>query len=95
MVAGQGTASLELIEEVERQGASLDALVVPVGGGGGLAGACLAARGRPITVYGVEPVEPATLAWAVLPLLVFAAVAGLIPARRASRLDPMTALRSE
>jgi threonine dehydratase len=55
VVAGQGTASLELIEEAERQGVRLDALVLPVGGGGGVAGACLAAEGRSIAVYGVEP----------------------------------------
>ncbi|MFI7606603.1 threonine/serine dehydratase [Micromonospora sp. NPDC049366] len=62
VVAGQGTASLELIEEAERLGTPLDALVVPVGGGGGVAGACLAAEGRPVDVYGVEPVGCDSLA---------------------------------
>ncbi|WP_244236110.1 threonine ammonia-lyase, partial [Micromonospora inaquosa] len=38
VIAGQGTASLELIEDAERAGTPLDALVVPVGGGGGVAG---------------------------------------------------------
>ncbi|GIJ77923.1 threonine dehydratase [Micromonospora phaseoli] len=56
VIAGQGSASLELIEQAERAGTPLDALVLPVGGGGGAAGACLAAAGRPIEVYGVEPV---------------------------------------
>ncbi|MFI5485777.1 MULTISPECIES: threonine ammonia-lyase [Micromonospora] len=62
VIAGQGTASLELIEDAERAGAPLDALVLPVGGGGGAAGACLAATGRPIEVYGVEPVGCDSLA---------------------------------
>ncbi|MEU8296795.1 pyridoxal-phosphate dependent enzyme [Micromonospora sp. NPDC048909] len=62
VVAGQGTASLELIEEAERAGTPLDALVLPVGGGGGAAGACLAAGDRPIEVYGVEPVGCDSLA---------------------------------
>ncbi|MGC5306555.1 threonine ammonia-lyase [Micromonospora zamorensis] len=62
VIAGQGTASLELIEEAERAGTPLDALVVPVGGGGGVAGACLAAAGRGIEVYGVEPVGCDSLA---------------------------------
>ncbi|SCE71812.1 threonine ammonia-lyase [Micromonospora mirobrigensis] len=62
VVAGQGSASLELIEEAERRGTPLDALVVPVGGGGGVAGACLAAAGTPIAVHGVEPVGCDSLA---------------------------------
>ncbi|MFI7425557.1 pyridoxal-phosphate dependent enzyme [Micromonospora sp. NPDC049836] len=62
VVAGQGSASLELIEEAARAGTPLDALVVPVGGGGGVAGACLAAAGTPIEVYGVEPVGCDSLA---------------------------------
>ncbi|MEU8422824.1 pyridoxal-phosphate dependent enzyme [Micromonospora sp. NPDC048835] len=62
VVAGQGTASLELIEDAERAGTPLDVLVVPVGGGGGVAGACLAAAGSGIEVYGVEPVGCDSLA---------------------------------
>jgi threonine dehydratase len=62
VITGQGTASLELIEEAERLGTPLDALVLPVGGGGGAAGACLAATGRDIDVYGVEPVGCDSLA---------------------------------
>ncbi len=62
VIAGQGTASRELIEQAERAGTPLDALVVPVGGGGGLAGACLAATGTTIDVYGVEPVGCDSLA---------------------------------
>lgn len=55
VVAGQGTASLELIEDAARHGVRLDALAVPVGGGGGVAGACLVAEEPGIKVYGVEP----------------------------------------
>ena len=53
MIAGQGTAALELLEEV----GALDALVVPVGGGGLIAGSAVAAKGvQPgIRVIGVEP----------------------------------------
>jgi threonine dehydratase len=55
-IAGQGTASLELLEDAERAGTPLDALVIPVGGGGLLAGACLAAERIPLTIHGVEPI---------------------------------------
>lgn len=56
IIAGQGTATLELLDHVAGDGASLDALVVPVGGGGLLAGACLACAGTSTRVYSVEPV---------------------------------------
>ncbi|GAA3624993.1 pyridoxal-phosphate dependent enzyme [Streptomyces fenghuangensis] len=53
IIAGQGTAALELIEEV----GELDALVAPVGGGGLIAGSATAAKGLlpGIRVIGVEP----------------------------------------
>jgi threo-3-hydroxy-L-aspartate ammonia-lyase len=52
IIAGQGTAALELVEEVP----DLDAIVTPVGGGGLISGCAIAAVGvRPqIAVYGVE-----------------------------------------
>ncbi len=55
-IAGQGTATLELLEQTAELGAELDAVVVPVGGGGLIAGACLATRGSATRVYAVEPV---------------------------------------
>jgi threonine dehydratase len=53
VVAGQGTAAMELFEEV----GSLDALFVCLGGGGLLAGSALSARALAprCKVYGVEP----------------------------------------
>ncbi len=53
VIAGQGTAALELIEEAQH----LDALMVCVGGGGLLAGSLLATKAAlPLCrVYGVEP----------------------------------------
>lgn len=56
IIAGQGTATLELLDDVAGAGETLDALLVPVGGGGLLAGACLACAGTATRVYSVEPV---------------------------------------
>lgn len=42
VIAGQGTAARELLVAIP----ALDAIVAPVGGGGLLAGTCIAARGR-------------------------------------------------
>ena len=52
IIAGQGTIALEMLEDVPE----LDTLVVPVGGGGMIAGCAVAARGlRPdVKVIGVE-----------------------------------------
>ena len=53
VIAGQGTAAKELIEEV----GALDALFVCLGGGGLLSGSCLAAKALSpdCRLYGVEP----------------------------------------
>ncbi len=58
IVAGQGTVALEILEQATRQGVKLDALLVPVGGGGLIAGCALAlASESPLTdVIAVEPV---------------------------------------
>jgi len=46
-------------------------------------------------VYGVEPLEPATVAWGAASLLAVALLAAAGPARRATRVDPAEALRGE
>lgn len=53
VIAGQGTAALELLEDEP----GLDAVVAPVGGGGLLSGFCVASQGvKPgIRVFGAEP----------------------------------------
>ncbi len=46
-------------------------------------------------LYGMKPNDPLALTVAVATLLAAALLAGYFPARRASRIDPMTALRHE
>ena len=61
----------------------------------GLAASAAAAREIASMLYGTEPLDAAVFAAVSLTLLSVAAVACLVPAWRASRLDPMTALRTE
>jgi ABC-type antimicrobial peptide transport system permease subunit len=44
-------------------------------------------------LFEIKPNDPLALAAAVITLLTAAMLAGYLPARRASRIDPMTALR--
>jgi ABC-type antimicrobial peptide transport system permease subunit len=46
-------------------------------------------------LYGLEPRDPYTLATAAVVLMTVGALAGWLPARRASRIDPARVLRNE
>jgi len=46
-------------------------------------------------LYGLPPRDPATLAAAAAIMLATCALAGYVPARRASRVDPIVALRAD
>jgi putative ABC transport system permease protein len=61
----------------------------------GLAGTFAAGRVVQRLLYGVSPTDPATLAAVAVVLLLVALLASYFPARRATRVDPMIALRSD
>jgi ABC-type antimicrobial peptide transport system permease subunit len=46
-------------------------------------------------LYGVQPRDPLTIAAAIATMLLGALLAAFVPAQRAARVDPMTALRHE
>jgi threo-3-hydroxy-L-aspartate ammonia-lyase len=55
VVAGQGTATADLLGQVRSLGGRLDAVVLPVGGGSAVAGACLATSRHDVAVIAAEP----------------------------------------
>ncbi len=69
--------------------------VVGIGAVIGLGAALAATRWVKSLLFGLQPHDPLTIGLAVLLLLAVAAVAGYLPARRASRVDPMVALRHD
>ena len=70
-------------------------LLTLVGLAGGLVVALGATRLLRSLLYGVEPADPATYAAITLVLAVSAVAATWFPARRATRVDPMEAIRTE
>ena len=69
--------------------------LVGIGLGLGLAGALVATRLIQNQLFGLSPQDPATLAVIAAVLLLATAIACAIPAFRATRIDPMMALRYE
>jgi hypothetical protein len=64
-----------------------------VGVGIGLAGALVTTRVLGALLFGVSPTDPLVLAGATMLLVILAALASYFPAQRASRVDPVEALR--
>jgi putative ABC transport system permease protein len=70
-------------------------LMAGIGTALGLAAAAALTRLASGLLFGVTPADPMTYAGASLCLIAVAAAAAVVPARRAARLDPLTALRYE
>src|SRR5437773_1631810 len=74
----------------------LDTLVVVIAGlVAGIPAAFGAGRLAASQLYGLSPRDPLSLAFAAGLMTVVAAIAGLLPARRATKVDPLVALRCE
>ena len=86
-----GATPQQLVADVVRQGITLAALGIALG----FAGALALGRFFAGLLYGLEPTDGVTLAVTLLGFGIIAAGASYLPARRAARVDPLTALRSE
>jgi predicted permease len=76
---------------VLRQGLGLAGVGLVIG----LLGAAALTRLTATLLFGVKPIDPSTYGGVAVFMLFVAATASLIPARRATRVDPLTALRGE
>jgi ABC-type antimicrobial peptide transport system permease subunit len=86
-----GAQPRALLWQVMREGSRLTAIGIGVG----LLLALAAGQILQGFLYGVSAVEPVVLIVAPLVLLVSSLLASFVPARRATRVDPTVALRSE
>lgn len=86
-----GASAGRVRREVVGRGVRLTLVAVAVG----LAGAVLVGRFANAVLFGVTPTDPAALAGAAGALALVALAATYLPARRASRVDPMVALAEE
>ncbi len=86
-----GSQTSGVLRMIVAQGMQL----VGIGLGVGLVGALAATRVLSSLLYGVKAIDPATFLCAFAVLLCVAFVANYFPARRATRVDPMVALRYE
>jgi putative ABC transport system permease protein len=84
-----GAQSRDVLRMIAGQGARL----IAVGLAGGLAGALVLTRLIASQLYGVGATDPLTLACACLVLALAASAACMLSAVRASRIDPIVALR--
>ncbi|MGB2716478.1 MAG: ABC transporter permease [Vicinamibacterales bacterium] len=86
-----GAAPRQVIVPVIREGIGLALAGIAIG----LAGAAAAARALSAFLFGVGASDPLTFSGVALLMLFVAFVASYIPSRRASRIDPVLALRAE
>jgi predicted permease len=86
-----GAQTPDVLRQVLREGILLALIGLAVG----LVGAVTLTRVLRSQLFGVTPTDPLSFSVVSLLLLVVAVVASLVPAKRATRVDPMVALRSE
>jgi predicted permease len=86
-----GATGSQVVRMVVARGLALTAAGLAIG----TAGALAATRSMKTMLYGVEATDPTTYAGVAALLCAIAALACWIPARRASRTDPVTVLRME
>ena len=90
-----GAARGNVLWLVQREAMLLILAGLAIGVLAALAGGRLASSRIPNLLFELKATDPATIGSAAAVLVLAAVIAAYIPARRASRLDPMVALKNE
>jgi predicted permease len=86
-----GADTSRVLRLVLRQGVTLAAIGVAIG----IVFAAIASQFLESLLYGIPPLDPLTFAGACVLFALVTITASYVPARRAARVDPVTALRTE
>ena len=86
-----GAERRDVLVMILREASSLAALGAAIG----VVAAAALSRYIRAMLFGITPADPATIAVAVAAMMLVALLAAWLPARKASQLDPMIALRHE
>jgi len=90
-----GAEHSTVVRMILRESFVLVAVGIVIGIPVALASARVASSVLSDLLFGVKPNDPFNLVFAIAVMVGVSLTAGFIPARRAARVDPMTALRSE
>ena len=86
-----GAGNSQVLGLVFKQGITIALVGIVVG----VAGALALSRLTKSLLYGVDPADPATFGIVAGVIVLVATAACLIPMRRATRVDPLTAIRAD
>lgn len=86
-----GARRAQVLGLIMRKGMALTAVGVAIG----LAAAAAGARSLESLLFGVAPLDPLTFASVAVAFSIVAAAASYLPARRATKVEPVEALRCE
>ena len=91
----EATGNVKVMQQAVESAREAWGLATMIGVAGGLAGALLVTRALSTLLFGVTTTDPLTFAAVAGTLGIVALLASYLPARRAGRVDPMAALRTD
>ena len=88
-----GAEARDVVDMVAREGVKMTS--IGLGLGAVMLVPILVLIGAVLRGFALDPVTPVTLVWVVLALFVVGTLASVVPATRASRVDPVSVLKTD